>query len=659
MLHSFDFKKTVLPIIVITLTACSGGGDSNVDKPIAKVTKPPVVNQPQAFDGPLIQASANQFSRYLKNGIYASTVFTLENQTPVTDAGFATSGSPSRGYSTTNTQVEGVDEADRIEYDGDYLYASIYPQWQTLVAEPATVRVLKRNEDFSLTEVNRLQVDDVEQNIDGIYLSNSRLTAIGSQGGFYALNDVAIEPWFANTPEINVNIWDVSIPEQTNSLADIQIEGWLLASRRINEHVYIVSSYVPELESLNPQASTDEEQVRNYNTIVDTPTSQLMPSISYDGSKVPLNDAEDCFIPQGAQVADGFAQLVTVTRINVSQPQDIESVCLSVYGQTLYMSESNLYIAASLEEATAFHKISLSDMAYQASGSVRGYLGRNSNPNLRIDEHQGYLRVVSSLYPKEGPEHSLSILQQSGNELIQTAVLPNTQQTETIGKPGEDIYAVRFAGDKAYVVTFERIDPLYVLSLEDPLQPVIAGSLEIPGFSSYLHPLENGYLLGVGQDVSEQNIPDNGSIPVEPPVTNGVKISLFDVRDPANPLEVSTLIKADSYTPVEYDYKSLTVLENQGEYQFAMPLETWGSSDEPSIGLWAPEHSLLMLDVDTNADSAELVELNQMQVSPEGRDYVFGGSDRSVIHGSHVYYLHGNQVWLGNWAADMSVEGPF
>ena len=117
---------------------------------------------------------------------------------------------------------------------------------------------------------------------------------------------------------------------------------------------------------------------------------------------------------------------------------------------------------------------------------------------LRLSENDEFLRVVTTDYSDSNPVHRLSILSEQGGELSNIATLPNESQPEAIGKPGEDVYAVRFTNDKAYIVTFERTDPLYVIDLTDNAQPEIIGSLEIPGYSSYLHPLSNNYLLGIG-----------------------------------------------------------------------------------------------------------------------------------------------------------------
>jgi len=197
-----------------------------------------------------------------------------------------------------------------------------------------------------------------------------------------------------------------------------------------------------------------------------------------------------------------------------------------------------------------------------------------------------------------------------------------------------------------------------VLDLSDPYSPMVAGALEVPGFSSYLFPLQNNYLLGVGQQVNAANIPQTGTVPDAPVTQEGMKISLFDVNDPANPIEINNIVMAQSYTPVEYDYRALSALNSNGNYQFALPVEQWGQSDA-EMGLWWNQSSLLLLQVDTNIGQPKLMQNKQIQVPNPTDYYIYSGDDRSVIHGDHVFYIHGNQVWHSLWNDDLKPQGPY
>lgn len=659
-MKSFALVSMNLLFGTVLLTGCGG---SDGPEPIDELTEPPVINQAKAFEGPLSTNTSINAERYIKNGIYAAA-FAVQGQPTsapelVSDA--ATPLSFSGNFSTTNTAEQGVDEADRIEYDGDYLYLATQQEWFEAGVNPPAVKVMQRNDDFTLTELDKIELDIENHNINGLYLHQDRLAIISNDFLVYALRDIAIQPWYENPARIGISIVDVTTPAETAQLIDIEIDGMLLSSRRIENQLYVVSTFTPYIASLDPTASTSDELLNNYKAIINTPASAIMPKLHAGQLSVAMNDINDCFIPTGATANDGHAQLITVTRINLETPTDRSSMCLSAFAFMSYTSQDSLYIAANLQDnATQFHKISLSDLQYQASGKVDGQIGWRGNPNLRIDEQDGHLRVVSSDFSDQQPVHKLTILNQQGNQLQTVAELPNETNPEPIGKPNEDIYAVRFIQDKAYIVTFEVIDPLYVIDLTDQQAPFIAGSLEIPGFSSYLQPLKNDMILGVGQSVELARIPRTGELPIQIPVQTGMKISLFDATDPANPLELTSIVAPNSYTPVEFDYKALTILESDGAYRFAMPVEQWSSETDPvGTSFIAAQNSLMLLETDTNSNSPELTLVDKVSVPNGQESYIYSGEDRSVLHGDNVYYIHGNQIWLSSWVSDATPVGPF
>jgi hypothetical protein len=122
---------------------------------------------------------------------------------------------------------------------------------------------------------------------------------------------------------------------------------------------------------------------------------------------------------------------------------------------------------------------------------------------------------------------------------------------------------VRFIGPAAYVVTFRQVDPLYVVDLSNPENPRVSGELKINGYSSYLHPLGDGMLLGIGQDANDQG------------VTKGAKATLFDVSDPSNPQKVSSWTLADAYSDVEWD--QLAFLYWAPESIVVLPMQSWNT----------------------------------------------------------------------------------
>jgi uncharacterized secreted protein with C-terminal beta-propeller domain len=653
----------IIVMTVFVLAACSGESSSVDVGPVTeRPTEPPQLNSATAFDGPLFKAGQKSVSRFIKNGIY-SAAFDYANayQDGVPEP-TATQDSATAGFSSTNTQESGVDEADRIEYDGNTLYLAAYPQWRKGATYQSRVRVLERQNDFSLNSIAELPLLDENSNIEGMYQHNDRLAVLSTNTQIYTTDALSISPapWSLSEQTLTLDVYVTSSPSNPSTVSNIKIDGAILSSRRINDELYLVTSYTAYVEGLDPNASSEEELLANYLAILDTPDSQLMPKIYRDGDEgTHLNVIEDCVIPAQATDKDGYAHILTISRINLTDPSDTQSSCISSVASMLYMSEANLYLSASVDNQTVLHKVSLdANLTYQATGKVDGIIGWRGAPNLRLSEQDDNLRIVTSDYTTQ-PEHKLSILTQQGNELTILATLPNDASPEPIGKPGEDIFAVRFLGDRGYIVTFERIDPLYVLDLANPNAPMVLGALEIPGFSSYLHPLDNGFLLGVGQQVNVNNIPENGEVTDEPVTQEGMKISLFNVSDPTNPVEVNSIVKSSSYTPVEYDYRALSVLNNNGSYQFALPVESWNIPFDDNAGFWSASNALMLLEVDTTSNSPELIHRREVRPDLSEQPYANGWQDRSVIHGNNVYYIHGNQVWHTTWTEDAQIFGPF
>ena len=717
-------KTLAVSVAAAMLTACGGSSsNSGVTTPTPQpptptpepVTVVPEINSSRAIAGSLVQPGQDAFSRYLKNGIYGMSSSTVRNTmamptaAPVNEAADSASSTGSDGgFSQTNTAEIGVDEADRVEYDGDFMYVATQPVWYQEDGKKAGVRVLQRADDFSLSEVNRLEVESENNNINGMYLHGDNLSVVSSGYPMMPLMEIATTMFAPGnfTNQVDINLYDVTSPVDAKDSTDIAIDGWLITSRRIDNNLYIVSSYSPNVDLPHAYAEDKDQELANYEYLQALNTEELMPTITINGATSTMNQPEDCFIPEGATEADGHGQVLTITRINMQQPDDVQSVCMSAYADTSYMSTESLYLTAYTETGTALHKVDVAEsFTYVASGEVSGY---TNGDVMRMSESDGYFRIVTTDWNfrnEDGPDHNLFVLQQQGTELVTVAQLPNEQQPAKIGKPNEDIYAVRFIQDKAYIVTFERTDPLYVIDLSDNAAPSIAGELEIPGFSSYLHPMENGYLLGVGQEVSLQTVnnvaPVDGEEPATFPVNTGAKISLFDVSDPSNPIEISNVSFDDAYTPVEYDYRALSVLKNGDQYQFAMPLEAWkveevvdlpeipsgegessseddtskddgetgdndtettdnDNGDEPlsTTNHYYQQNSLLMFNVNAASGAGSMEVVNQMIVEPNV-DYSWSGDDRSVIHGENVYFIQGNRVFHSLWQAAAPVNGPF
>ena len=196
-----------------------------------------------------------------------------------------------------------------------------------------------------------------------------------------------------------------------------------------------------------------------------------------------------------------------------------------------------------------------------ASGLAEGRLLNQ----FSMHEYDNRLFVATTQGSPWGPqadsESFVTSLEVSGDSLVEVGKVGN------MGR-GERIFAVRFVDDTAYVVTFRQVDPFYVVDLSNPASLVVTGELKIPGFSSYLHPITDTLILGVGQDADER-----GQL-------LGAKVSLFDVSDPTNPVERSVWTIPDSGSSVEWDHRAF--LYWAPENLAVLPINQYGP--DPFIG---------------------------------------------------------------------------
>jgi hypothetical protein len=372
---------------------------------------------------------------------------------------------------------------------------------------------------------------------------------------------------------------DVTHPASPEVLRTIDVEGSLVDARLIAGDLYaVVRSYVdlpselwdlawrddiglPDLLWDAPDEERDRVLVEARAILVPLLT-EIMAAYELDESLPRLLDRtpDD---PEAAPrqllecgslyrpVHTSNWSILSVLHVNLDDDGPITATGLIADGWTVYGSKRNLYVAqtsdgwswgwmwAPTDMTTVVHKFELDPsqpdpVRYAASGSVDGWI----LDQFALSEHEDFLRVATTEFdwwwdttPDEEQASSVTLLADDG--------WGNLREVGHVGGlgPGERIFAVRFLGDKGYIVTFEQIDPLFTLDLSDPYFPKVVGELEVTGFSSYLHPIGDDWLLAVGQEADE-----NGRV-------IGLAVSIFDVRDFSNPkLAHRYLIEGDENT---------------------------------------------------------------------------------------------------------------
>lgn len=522
-------------------------------------------------------------------------------------------------YSGTNTQEVGVDEGDMVETDGTYVY----------VAGQDGVRII----DVASAEVvDQLEVPDGTHQL---LLDGDRLLVI-------------TQPW-SGVEDTITSLYDVTDPADASLMHRSHLEGRIVATRAIDgvARLVLTSSLATRLPFVFPQQfGLDETRAlaENQRIISESSIDEWMPR-SFDegdgGSFGDMSPALDCSNVAAPHEFSGLgiSWIASVDMRNSSSP--VGSAGIVSNSDTVYASTTNIYLAtvpwdwynpingvapSDEQPPTMIHEFSLGDAAsatYVASGEVPG----NLLNQFSMSELNGDLRVATtkqSAWNGGGTsESSVYVLRPEGDELVIVGSVGGLGQ-------GEQIYAVRFLGAQAYVVTFRQTDPLYVIDLADPTHPVVSGELKIPGYSSYLHPVGDGLLLGVGQAASLDGM------------TQGTKLSLFDVSDPAHPLEISSL-PIGGFSDAEWDHRAFLYWPDDGT--IVIPVSPSWQGCGPAVDCLASTISSAGGGVVVaQLQGTELVGRGIIQHDYRNQSSCWNPLQRSVIIGSEIVTVGVDQV---------------
>ena len=508
-----------------------------------------------------LENSSYQYSSYNWRTLGGSMDKSFETTAAPDGMNFDESGGETVDYSQTNVQVAGVDEPDVVKTDGTYLY-------------------IVSNGKIIIVKAYPTEDADVECEItfnDSIYVQNvfiSDLTLVVFaetydypvyKGG--AIDEMSSSVWYSS-PDTYIKIFDLEDITNPVLVKDIVVGGSYSGARMIEDFVYVITTQY------------------SYNYDIPDGDQVVVPRIMVDDEikEVPLSDIYYVDIPEKSST------LTNIISVNIHDDADEVHAEVFLFGNshTLYVSKNNIYVVystgyydyvmleelidellmptlpesikeefelvdtLSLEdyqkktvnewilqnyvdsmdenqkqaiakaiirqtERTIIHRISIADgeIQYEAQGSIPGFVQNQ----FSLSEYDGYLRVSTTI---EGWMVGLYIsdIESQNNVYVLDMDLEIVGNLEDLAS-GEQIYATRFIGDKCYLVTFKQIDPFFVIDLSEPTNPEVLGELKIPGYSTYLHPYDETHIIGIGRDDEK------------------VKISLFDVSDLENPIELS------------------------------------------------------------------------------------------------------------------------
>lgn len=570
------------------------------------------------------------------------------------------SATGSAGFSTTNTIVAGVDERDRVKYDGEHMFLM---GWDSIQAYRMSAGAAGEHVgEVALPEA------DAFGSPGGMYLlpeadsAPPLLVAVGGHSAF-GWTDLMVDPWFW-TESSRVTLYDAADPAQMNKVGGFVLDGTLTHSRRIGDRLLLVTRYTPDFPGLEPDTTDAQAQTNNADLIANLDVNDVLPTLTPDGgTEEPLVSADNCLLPANVDAANAvyLPTITTISWINLRDLSDRVSLCMAEGVQGAHVTTSAVYLSAfdwqerssGFFDNTVVHKISLTAQgpAYSGSASVPGSFW--GNPSLLMGEAGGALAVVTTTLtsdPDDPLRHVLTTLGDGEDfELEQIGQIPNAAEPDPIGKPREQIFASRIAGNRAYIVTFEQVDPVYVIDLADPANPSILGELTIPGFSEYLHPLNEDRVIGIGRNTDG----DEGPLRLL-----GVNVRLFDVSDPADPQMLSDIAigSRGSYTPAGHDYQAFTLLQTGADnWRLALPVTTHGvDGAPPQDGFWwvSPWVDTGLHLFDVSSDRIEESGVVIAQDHTTGRRWQAGccaWSSRSVLHGDAIHFVADHQLITADW----------
>jgi inhibitor of cysteine peptidase len=491
----------------------------------------------------------------------------------------------SSDHSTTNLQVQGVDEEDLVKTDGEYIFK---------VNAQKIINVIKVAEDSNMEAVKDITFEE-DYNINGIFLRKNILVVVGnryqnvepSKGEQNKSYDMRMTSYGVT----KVISFDISDKRNIVKVRDIEIDGFYNSARMIDSRVYIITNkYLNNISNIEQDINVGNVYYRD--SAVGTEKVKIdFNSISYLPDFIEPN-----YIMVAAFNVDDNSEKVNISTILGS-------------GDNIYSSDKNLYISGTTwiqdrakngTSNTILYKFQYENtgVKFVAKGEVPG----NIINQFSMDEKNDYFRVATTEYKysivgptidekstakNNGSTTSAAPTDKKVSSELQNQITNNLyildKDMKVVGKlegiaNGEKIYSVRFIGERAYIVTFMLTDPLFVIDLKNPTSPKILGELKIPGFSNYLHHYDDTHLIGFGMDTTVIN--ERGTDRAK---TKGMKIAIFDVSNVLKPVQqfMTTIGGMGTYSEVLNNHKAL--LFSKEKNLLALPV-TENNYDNNTIG---------------------------------------------------------------------------
>lgn len=491
---------------------------------------------------------------YGSAGVDTSNVLGTINSLNGDASDVSTSTSTKKEHSTTNIQVENVDEADITKTDGDYIYSlSGSDVVITNVQDPSNIKIdskIQSEEDY---------------NPEDLILYNDKLVVISTKYIKYSKSNTLVSVYDVTKKDEPKLVKSCMLPEKYYTSRSIDGKLLVIASGKLREEDNKVVTYY---EEDNSKKEIGLENIKRLKKLISNDQTLIATINLQSTDNVKVNSY--LFNVENAYISEKNMYLLNELYSNENSGFEKRVKNLfgikGVIGFFNYMINEDYYDYAEYDDYTNIYKFSIQEdgsIEYLAKNKVRG----TTINQFSLDEYNENLRV--GLETSDGSK--VVVLDNKLNKI---------GETECLSK-GEKMYSTRFSGEKAYMVTYKNTDPLYVIDLSNPKEPTVLGKLKIPGYSTYLHPYDENHLIGIGMQTKETVYRDSqGRVTSTSARITGMKMALFDVSDVNNPKQISQTIIGDSRTTsaILTNHKALLFSKEKGI--LAIPVNSYPSDFE-------------------------------------------------------------------------------
>lgn len=655
----------------------------------------PVVNRSTGGTFNSVEDIRDFLESHTSQGVYAygggirtfaaQDSFATAEAAPSTDSAKSVNGAGASDYSQTNVQVEGVDEPDVVKNDGKYIYTISGNKVVIVEAYPAD----------EMKIVDEIKFDD--ESVMNLFVNGDKLivftqkyeyvdTGLKCGGEFYW----GVRCGGYSRESALVYVYDISDRSDAKLDKEISLNGNYVDARMTGNYVYLISSkYIYSNGFELPYYSIDGETTKIapgeiryfdqddenfvFNTIaaIDVDSGDFESETYLMGASTSVYvSADNIYLTYQKQLSQEYILGRYLDEVLLPElPREFASRVEEVWNNDDYtLNEKQRRIGDIFEEfgpnsdgyvefqqrleekafeffkkiqkeqeKTVIHRIAFDGLSisYEAQGEVPGRVLNQ----FSMDEFDGTFRIATTTggWDRDANENNLYVLD---SDLEEVGKLEGLAE-------GEQIYSARFIGERAYLVTFRQTDPLFAIDLSDPSHPKVLGELKVTGYSGYLHPYDENHLLGIGMEASE-----DGRV-------EGVKISLFDVSDNENPVEVGKYEVDEKWSNSEATYDHKAVLFDKEKKLLVIPISY--SKERKVAGDSWPRYEnwqgAYVFNVDL--DGISLKGKIAHESNDSGDQYWYGGGDyvRRSLYIDSVLYTVSNSKIKANALSDLNFVG--